>query len=238
MFSSWEKKQQQRSEMMCKFFLLGMTVNGFNYAAIPSLEKQFHFNSKQTGLMSSISNISNMLLTIIVSFYGSYGNKPRWIGLSMILVAFSLILFSAPHFMIGTYQPPKGKNFFPFKSHFFINELLLIPVVFSAVHSSQFCLTDNNSSNKCDDIESISFSWSYFIVFLLSQVLAGAGGAPIFSLCIAFLDENVSPKHTSIFIAIYYVSGFLGPSVAFVIAGQLLSTYVDIDQVSVSFGRF
>ena len=91
---------------------------------------------------------------------------------------------------------------------------------------------NDNSTNKCEDTESISFSWSYFIVFLASQVIAGAGGAPIFSLCIAYLDENVSPKRTSIFIAIYYVSGFLGPSIGFVIAGQLLSTYVDIDQVS------
>ncbi|CAB3979608.1 solute carrier organic anion transporter family member 4A1-like [Paramuricea clavata] len=182
----------------------GMTVNGFNYAAIPSLEKQFHLNSKQTGLMSSVNNISNMLLTIIVSFYGSFGNKPRWIGLSLTFVGFSLVLFSAPHFMIGRYEPP------------------------AAVHSSQFCSSDNSS--RCEDSDSITFSWSYFIIFLLSQVIAGAGGAPIFSLCIAYLDENISPKHTSIFIAIYYVSGFLGPSIGFVIGGQLLSTYVDIDQ--------
>ena len=88
---------------------VGMTVNGFNYAAIPSLEKRFHFNSKQTGLMSSVDDISNMILTIIVSFYGSFGNKPRWIGLSVALVSFSLVLFSLPHFMIGKYQPPTGK---------------------------------------------------------------------------------------------------------------------------------
>lgn len=61
--------------------------------------------------------------------------------------------------------------------------------------------------------------------------MAGAGGAPMFSLCIAYLDENVKPKYTSLFIALYYVSGFLGPSVGFVIAGQLLSLYVDIEQV-------
>ena len=91
-------------------FFLGMTVNGFNYAAIPSLEKQFHFNSKQTGLMSSISDITNMILTIIVSFYGSFGNKPRWIGLSMTLVGVSQILFCTPHFMIGEYRPPAGKK--------------------------------------------------------------------------------------------------------------------------------
>ena len=96
-----------------------MTVNGFNFAAIPSLEKQFHFNSKQTGLMSTISDISNMILTIIVSFYGSFGNKPRWIGLSMTIVGLSLILFSVPHFMIGKYHPPEGEN------HYLILMLLI-----------------------------------------------------------------------------------------------------------------
>lgn len=85
-----------------------MAVNGFNYAAFPSLEKQFHFSSQQTGLMSSVNNIFNMILTIVVSFYGSFGNKSRWIGLSMVLVGFSLIMFSSPHFMAGRYQPPAG----------------------------------------------------------------------------------------------------------------------------------
>ena len=113
-----------------------------------------------------------------------------------------------------------------------LNNELTDTLTFSAVHSSQFCSSDNSS--RCEGSDSITFSWSYFITFLLSQVIAGAGGAPIFSLCIAYLDENVSPKHTSIFIAIYYVSGFVGPSIGFVIGGQLLSTYVDIDQVSSS----
>ena len=100
----------------------------------------------------------------------------------------------------------------------------------SAVHSSQFCPT-NATQNRCDAADTLSFSWTYYIVFLLSQVIAGAGGAPLFNLCIAYLDENVSPRYTSIYIAVYYASGFVGPSLGFVIAGQLLSTYVDFDQV-------
>ncbi|XP_046859247.1 solute carrier organic anion transporter family member 4A1-like isoform X2 [Xenia sp. Carnegie-2017] len=190
--------------ILCNIFY-GVTVNGFNFAAIPSLEKQFHFNSKQTGALSSVSDVSNMVLTVIVSFYGSFGNKPRWIGFSMILIGFSLVTFSFPHFLIGRYDPPE------------------------AVASLQFC-PKYNTTSKCHNMEKISFTWSYYIVFLLAQVMAGAGGAPMFSLCIAYLDENVKPKYTSLFIALYYVSGFLGPSVGFVIAGQLLSLYVDIEQ--------
>ena len=76
------------------------------------------------------------------------------------------------------------------------------------------------------------------MIFLLSQVIAGAGGAPLYSLGIAYLDENVNPKHTSKYIAVYYTSAFLGPSIGFVLAGQLLSTYVDIAQVSYSAKAF
>lgn len=76
------------------------------------------------------------------------------------------------------------------------------------------------------------------MIFLLSQVIAGAGGATLYSIGIAYLDENVNPKLTSKYIGVYYTSAFLGPSIGFVLAGQLLSTYVDIDQVSCSVKAF
>lgn len=85
-----------------------MSVNGFNIAAITTLEKRFHLNSKQTGLMASIGDVSSMIVTIIVSFYGSFGHKPRWIGICVSFVGFSLILFAVPHFLVGKYDPPEG----------------------------------------------------------------------------------------------------------------------------------
>ena len=83
-------------------------MNGFNIAAITTLERRFHFNSQQTGLIASINEVSSLIVTLIVSFFGSYGNKPRWIGLSIGLVGLSLIMFALPHFLVEKYDPPQG----------------------------------------------------------------------------------------------------------------------------------
>lgn len=103
----------------------------------------------------------------------------------------------------------------------------------SAKSPSQFCQERNTTEEVCDG-DSKSVSLTYFILFLISQIISGGGSAPLFSLGIAFLDENVNPKYTSMYLAVYYATGFLGPSIGFILAGQLLSTYVDITQVSFS----
>ena len=68
-------------------------------------------------------------------------------------------------------------------------------------------------------------------IFVLSQLLMGAGTSPFYPLLPAYLDENVHPKHMPVYLGIWTCATFLGPGLGMVIGGKLLSIYVDLEQV-------
>ena len=68
-------------------------------------------------------------------------------------------------------------------------------------------------------------------IFVLSQLVAGAGTTPLYTLGPAYVDENVSPKNTALYLGVIYGSVMLGPGLGAMIGGKLLGLYVDIKQV-------
>uniref|UniRef100_A0A8B9NL02 Kazal-like domain-containing protein n=1 Tax=Accipiter nisus TaxID=211598 RepID=A0A8B9NL02_9AVES len=69
---------------------------------------------------------------------------------------------------------------------------------------------------------------NYLYVFILGQLLLGVGGTPLYTLGTAFIDDSV-PKHkSSLYIGIGYAMSLLGPAIGYVLGGQLLNVYIDI----------
>ena len=90
-------------------------------------------------------------------------------------------------------------------------------------------------------------------MFLVAQLLHGAGAAPFFTLGVTYLDENVSKKMSSVYLGkiqrffykiylpklhfflfffsifkgIYYTMAIIGPALGYVIGGELLKLYTD-----------
>ena len=65
--------------LFCVFFS-GMTVNGFTNLFLLTLERRFHLSSTEVGFIAASNDIAAILLTSLVSFYGAYGNKIKWLG--------------------------------------------------------------------------------------------------------------------------------------------------------------
>ena len=57
-----------------------MTVNGFTNLFLLTLERRFHLSSTEVGFIAASNDIAAILLTSLVSFYGAYGNKIKWLG--------------------------------------------------------------------------------------------------------------------------------------------------------------
>lgn len=57
-----------------------------------SLERHFHFNSQQTGLLPSIGEIGPLLTAVGMSYLAGHGNRPRWMGLGMYIVCVGMII--------------------------------------------------------------------------------------------------------------------------------------------------
>lgn len=67
----------------------------------------------------------------------------------------------------------------------------------------------------------------YLTIFLVAQLLHGAGAAPFYTLGVTYLDENVSKKMSSVYLGIYYTMAIIGPALGYVIGGELLKIYTD-----------
>jgi MFS family permease len=87
-------------------------------------------------------------------------------------------------------------------------------------------IQDNDCSDKSNPTS------MYYLFFIFSQLLAGAGTTPLFSLGPAYIDENVHPKKTSWYLGVFYLSFFLGPSIGSMLGGKLLSIHVDLVMVN------
>lgn len=60
-----------------------MTYAYFN-GTITTIEKRFKIPSRNTGLISVGNDISQMLVSAVLSYYGGKGHRPRWIGFGII----------------------------------------------------------------------------------------------------------------------------------------------------------
>ena len=106
-------------------------------------------------------------------------------------------------------------------------------VVFYSVSSgsSSLCVPNATRTDADCNTESSSFN-VYLFIFVISQLIAGAGTTPLFSLGPAYLDENVNPKKLSWYLGGFYTCVMLGPGVGFMIGGRLMSVYVDLVMVT------
>ncbi|XP_007191879.1 solute carrier organic anion transporter family member 4C1 isoform X2 [Balaenoptera acutorostrata] len=177
-----------------------MVVNGLVNISISTIEKRYELKSSLTGLISSSYDIAFCLLSLFVSFIGERGHQPRWLAFASFMIGLGALVYSLPKFFSGKYQ---------FGSLF-----------------EDTCLT---AKNKTSCTASSSSLFYYLYVFILGQLLLGTGGTPLYTLGTAFIDDSVPTHKSSLYIGIGYSMSILGPAVGYVLGGQLLAMYIDVD---------
>nr|XP_056704794.1 solute carrier organic anion transporter family member 4C1 [Euleptes europaea] len=182
----------------------GIIVNGLINVSISTIEKRYELNSSLTGLISASYDIAFCVLCLFISFYGERGHKPRWLALASFLIGLGSLVFSLPHFASGVYKyGEKVDDTCPVTNGQFYNTT---------------CTRGSESSLP-----------NYLYVFILGQLILGAGGTPLYTLGTAFIDDSV-PKHkAAVYIGIGYSMSLLGPAIGYVLGGQLLKIYVDFN---------
>lgn len=107
-------------------------------------------------------------------------------------------------------------------------------LLFTGISKSRsLCLNSNRThqyaSNEC--LQRGPPSEVFLFIFILSQLTAGAGTTPLYTLGPAYIDENVNPKNTALYLGVIYGAVMLGPGLGSMIGGKLLGFYVDLKQV-------
>ncbi|XP_029156847.1 solute carrier organic anion transporter family member 4A1 isoform X2 [Nylanderia fulva] len=189
----------------------GMVVNGFVNVVITTIERRFGLKSSETGLIAGGYDIASFLLLVPVSYLGgrAKASKPRYIGVGILVLGIGSLLFASPHYLAGPYRGGQQTE----------------NVCQSVTNMSSHSISCTDQSTVPAELE--PYSGVYLTIFLVAQLLHGAGAAPFYTLGVTYLDENVSKKMSSVYLGIYYTMAIIGPALGYVIGGELLKIYTD-----------
>uniref|UniRef100_A0A914W9C0 Solute carrier organic anion transporter family member n=1 Tax=Plectus sambesii TaxID=2011161 RepID=A0A914W9C0_9BILA len=188
----------------------GALCTGYMTSVITTIEKRFEIRSSTSGLVVSSYEFGSLLSVMIVSYYGSRGHIPRFIGIGTLVLTAGSFLFTLPHFLAS-------------------------PPIFNLTSINQkpaLCeLTNRTKSEpKCDEglfagLQAASAS-HLVPILMLAQVFLGIGGSPIFTLGTTYIDNQVDKESSSVYLAFMYMMVAFGPVCGFLLGAAMLSKYV------------
>ena len=171
----------------------GMVVNGFVSVVISTIERRFELSSKQSGFVASGYDIASVLCLIPVSYIGGRGHKPRWIAGGVLLLSFGSFMFALPHFVADFYRYDEVSD-----------ALGPVPVCRSSVPDvvdPPFNASLSSLSSVVDcEVTKTSSLYVYMFVLAFAHMLHGAGATPIYTLAVTYLDDNLKPKVTPLYL--------------------------------------
>jgi Organic Anion Transporter Polypeptide (OATP) family len=84
-------------------FCVTWVLQGMYYtyfvSVITTIEKLFQIQSKTTGLIMSATEIGQIGSSLLLTYYGGQGHRPKWIAWGMVLFAVSSFRCSSPKYI-------------------------------------------------------------------------------------------------------------------------------------------
>ena len=137
----------------------------------------------------------------VVVSYYGHHHKPKWLGMGAFILGIGCFLFALPHVLVGSYEPGSSGT------------NLCTPTA---------DLTDSGCKSSI---------WYHILAFVIAEFFIGVGATPVYILGPSYIDENVRHSTSGLFLGIMYAVASLGPAIGFLLGGEFLNIYVDINQV-------
>ncbi|XP_069117272.1 solute carrier organic anion transporter family member 4A1-like isoform X2 [Argopecten irradians] len=191
-------------------FVEGAAVNGVVNIVLTTLEKRYSLASSQSALIVSSTDIGAILFVLLVSYFGSKGHRPRWLGGGTLVMMLGSLIFLLPHIFSDVYD---------------------VSAIESGGNGTHIC--DPNNPDPCAEQKSGETS-GFLYVFMLAQFVHGVGFTPFFTLGTAYVDDNAKTESTAIYLGLIYAITALGVAAGFIGGGQFLNLWIDFDRVDQS----
>ncbi|KAJ8983526.1 hypothetical protein NQ317_012017 [Molorchus minor] len=221
--------------VFCIAWVLQGMYHTYFVSAITTIEKLFQIQSKTTGIIMSATEIGQIGSSLLLTYYGGQGHRPKWIAWGMVLFAVSSFTCSLPHFiygkqlisandLTGIIKEPNVCKAYTLDSTFSPNNMSTILDHTSAGFSNrQTCEEEVTTDNRMESITNIVLA-----IFFISLLGVGMGQTAVYTLGIPYIDDNVASKESPLYFAITIGVRILGPALGFIVGSLCTSVYADL----------
>ncbi|XP_054930402.2 solute carrier organic anion transporter family member 4A1-like [Dermacentor andersoni] len=162
-------------------FTRSFSMTGVMMVVLPTLERRYQLKGYESGMILSSNDVASCLTMLPVAFLATQRNKPLFIGYGIATMGLGNLVVAMVHFLSPSYQ-------------------------LSSAGSDLCPMTDVGSS--CTKSGSIR---NFRYMLMIGQLISGLGATPINTVTIAYLDENLPKRKSSLYIGacIYCAARFL-----------------------------
>ncbi|KYQ55608.1 Solute carrier organic anion transporter family member 5A1 [Trachymyrmex zeteki] len=185
---------------------------------ITTIEKRFKIPSKTTGLITVGNDISQLFVSVALSYYAGRGHRPRWIAFGIYTVVLFCCLTMLPHFLYGP-----GEDALSLTKEYGAQSTLNTSTILEK-HSRKFlCMGKENRGMDCE-VEDGNFAPQ--VLLFIAQLVSGVGGSLYYTLGVSYMDDNIQKSKTPALISFSYFLRMLGPAIGYGLASFSLKFYI------------
>ncbi|XP_046737187.1 solute carrier organic anion transporter family member 74D [Diprion similis] len=218
-------------------FCITWVLQGMYYtyfvSVITTIEKLFQIQSKTTGIIMSATEIGQIGSSLLLTYYGGQGHRPKWIAWGMILFAVSSFSCSMPHFIFGDKLMRQNEmlhtnglvppNLCKLDDQWDANTTRDTTSVMRNL-SSTYCKEDFLEEQRIQS----KITMIVLAIFFVSLLGVGMGQTAVYTLGIPYIDDNVASRESPLYFAITIGVRILGPALGFILGSLCTMLYADL----------
>ena len=153
------------------------------------------------GLLAGIYDLTIVIGVIFISYAGGRTHKPRFLGISAIVLSIGNFVMASPQFFFGSYKNTSSS---------------------SAQLSYEECMSTIAVDDDCSPA-----NIGAYVILIIGQIFIGIGSSALYTVGTAYIDEIVQPQFVSLHIGTFLTFSAFGPAIGYLLGSFFLSIYVD-----------